>query len=170
MDNRDDFKNYPFSKRLDYDVKLGHYKVIFDSGENDVVEASSAKEAISKCEGKKIAQLTYLGFVNKVIFKSADLIVKEYSEENLDNDYDSSSEKDNDNSGIDVQRFFSNQDNAQTEQGDVDKEVSNQEQVEKADDQIIKEEQEINVTVQEGASDGENNIEKENVGGDGEPK
>ena len=98
MDEKDNFITYPFSKQLDVDLKHGHYEVITEDGEQNIIEAANAKDAISKCEGKKIVKLTYLGFTDKVILKDKELITKEIEEEPLEAEEGAAENKSQENS------------------------------------------------------------------------
>ena len=68
--NNDDFSCYPFPRHLKVDVRVGHYQVIGDGGQEEVVEAENAKDALTKTKLQNIEKLTYMGFYHGSIISS----------------------------------------------------------------------------------------------------
>lgn len=68
--NNDDFSCYPFPRHLKVDVRVGHYQVIGDGGQEEIVEAENAKDALTKTKLQSIEKLTYMGFYHGSIVSS----------------------------------------------------------------------------------------------------
>lgn len=66
----DDFSVYPFPRNLRVDVRIGHYQVVGDDGQEEVVQAENAKDAMTKTKFQKVEKLTYMGFYTGTIVSS----------------------------------------------------------------------------------------------------
>lgn len=73
------FTSYPFPRKLNVVMKLGHYRVFDANHQTEDIAAQNAKEALTKCSFNNISKIVYLGFIDKVILSSSETQVDETS-------------------------------------------------------------------------------------------
>ncbi len=70
------FDSYPFPKHLAADVKSGRYRITSKDGTSEVVDGDNARDAINHATIKNIEKVEYLGFFNKNILASEEVILE----------------------------------------------------------------------------------------------
>lgn len=80
------FTSYPFPKKLNVVMKLGHYRVYDANNQTEDIAAQNAKEALTKCTLQNISKIVYLGFIDKVILSRSETQVDENNTQELTSD------------------------------------------------------------------------------------